>query len=81
MVELNQEARLVTSLDHIVDAFLCVLTVLTVTLENTVKTSNHEFATILFDCSDYEKRVLLDIVTAAKASLRENASRFVFPRR
>ncbi|MGM9685046.1 MAG: helix-turn-helix domain-containing protein [Bacteroidaceae bacterium] len=50
-------------------------------LENTVKTSNHEFAAILFDCSDYEKRVLLDVVTAAKTSLRENASRFVFPRR
>ena len=50
-------------------------------LENTVKTSNHELAAILFDCSDYEKRVLLDVVTAAKTSLRENASRFVFPRR
>ena len=50
-------------------------------LENTVRTSNHEFAAIIFDCSDYEKRVLLDVVTATKATLRENAARFVFPRR
>ena len=28
-------------------------------LENTVKVSNHEFASILMDCNDYEKRFCL----------------------
>lgn len=41
-------------------------------LENTVKASNHSFANILADCSEYERRVLLDIITAAKTTLREN---------
>ena len=41
-------------------------------LENTIKVSNHEFAALLTDCSDYERRVLLDITTTAKKSLREN---------
>ncbi len=40
-------------------------------LSNTVKVSNHEFADILADCSDYEMRVLLDIVKAAKHAMRE----------
>ena len=41
-------------------------------LENTVKASSHSFATILADCSEYERRVLEDIITSAKGSLREN---------
>lgn len=41
-------------------------------LENTVKVSNHEFATILMDCSDYEKKVLFDVATATKQALRDN---------
>jgi transcriptional regulator with XRE-family HTH domain len=41
-------------------------------LENTIKVSNHEFAALIADCSDYERRVLLDITTTAKKSLREN---------
>lgn len=41
-------------------------------LENTVKASNHSFASILADCSEYERRVLEDIVVASKASLRAN---------
>lgn len=41
-------------------------------LSNTVKVSNHKFADILSDCSDYEIRVLLDIITTAKKSMREN---------
>ena len=45
-------------------------------LENTVKVSNHEFATILMDCSDYEKKVLFDVATATKQSLRDNRSFF-----
>ena len=40
-------------------------------LTNTIKVSNHEFADILADCSDYELRVLLDMVKAAKQALRE----------
>lgn len=50
-------------------------------IENTVKASNHEFAAVITDCSEYEKRILLDVITAVKASLRENAERFVYPRR
>ena len=41
-------------------------------LENTIKVSNHEFAALLINCSDYERRVLLDITATAKKSLREN---------
>lgn len=40
-------------------------------LTNTIKVSNHEFADTLADCSDYEKRVLLDIVKASKQAMRE----------
>lgn len=40
-------------------------------LENPVKVFNHEFAAIIADCSDYELRVLLDIVKATKHSMRE----------
>ena len=40
-------------------------------LTNTIKVSNYEFADILADCSDYELRVLLDMVKAAKQALRE----------
>ena len=45
-------------------------------LVNTVKVSNHEFASLLSDCSEYEKKVLLDVITATKASLRCNRSYF-----
>lgn len=41
-------------------------------LENTIKVSNHEFAALLSDCSEYERRVLLQVATAAKAALRES---------
>lgn len=41
-------------------------------LENTIKVSNHEFSALLSDCSDYEKRILFDVITATKMSLREN---------
>lgn len=40
-------------------------------LTNTIKVSNHEFADTLADCSDYEKRVLLEIVKASKQAMRE----------
>jgi len=45
-------------------------------LENTVKVSNHEFAAILIDCSEYEKQVLLDVLTGTKKSLRNRANLF-----
>lgn len=41
-------------------------------LDNTVKVSNHEFASLLVDCSEYEKRVLLTVVESAKSALRDN---------
>ena len=40
-------------------------------LANTIKVSNHEFATIVSDCNEYEMRVRLDIVKKAKESKRE----------
>jgi len=45
-------------------------------LENTVKVSNHEFATVLVDCTEYEKQVLLDVLNATKKSLRSRAGLF-----
>ena len=41
-------------------------------LENTVSVSNHEFAAVLSDCTEYETRILLDVVRSAKKSMREN---------
>lgn len=39
-------------------------------LENTIKVTNHEFASVLTDCTEYEMRVLLDIITTAKNAMR-----------
>lgn len=63
-----------------VDALVLIANVLNATadeilrdsLENTVRVSNHEFTAILTDCSDYEKKVLYDVIVATKSSLREN---------
>lgn len=41
-------------------------------LENTIRVSNHSFADLLADCTEYERRVLQDILTATKTSLRIN---------
>lgn len=41
-------------------------------LENTIKVSNHEFAVFLSDCNEYEKKILFDVITATKKSIREN---------
>lgn len=62
------------------DMFVCVANKLNVSadvllfdsLENTVSVSNHEFAAVLSDCSEYETRILLDIVRSAKKTMREN---------
>lgn len=40
-------------------------------LKNTTKVSNHEFASLLSDCNEYEIRVLLDIVKNSKAAMRQ----------
>lgn len=45
-------------------------------LENTIAVSNHEFAVLLADCTAYETRILLDIVRAAKNSMRDNQRLF-----
>lgn len=45
-------------------------------IENTIMASNHAFVELASDCSDYEVRVLIDIMTAAKAALREHAPYF-----
>ena len=62
------------------DMFICVANELKVSadvllfdsLENTVSVSNHEFAAVLSDCTEYETRILLDVVRSAKKSMREN---------
>lgn len=45
-------------------------------LENTIAVSNHEFAAIIADCNTYEMRILLDLITSAKKTLRENRRLF-----
>ena len=49
-------------------------------LENTVLVSNHVFSSVLTDCSDYEKKVLYDVIVATKQSLRENRPFYRFRR-
>ncbi|OON87462.1 DNA-binding protein [Oribacterium sp. C9] len=41
-------------------------------LKNTVIIMNHNFTSVIFDCSDGELRILLDIITSTKESLRAN---------
>ena len=41
-------------------------------IENNIKAANHEFASLIADCSEYEKRVLLSTLKTAKAAMREN---------
>jgi hypothetical protein len=48
---------------------------LTDSLENTINVTNHEFAVLLSDCNNCEKRILLEIATAAKKSIRDNLCR------
>lgn len=47
-------------------------------LQNTLKVSNHAFTSLLNDCTEYERRVLLDTVASVKTALRDN--RQYFPR-
>ncbi len=41
-------------------------------IKNTTKVANHEFATLLSDCSEYEKRVLQKKAKTLKEAMREN---------
>ena len=62
------------------DTFVAIANVLRVSadellkdsLENTGNVSNHEFDLLLSDCSEYEKRVIIELAVAAKKILGEN---------
>lgn len=62
------------------DTFVAIANVLQVSadellkdsLENTGKVSNHEFDLLFSDCSEYEKRVIIDLAVAGKKILDEN---------
>ena len=41
-------------------------------LENNIRVSNHEIASLLSDCTDYEKRVICETAKAVKKSIRDN---------
>lgn len=66
------------------DAFVLLANVLNCTadelledsLENTVKVVNHEFNVVISDCTEYERRILLEVLQATKTSLRENRPYF-----
>lgn len=44
-------------------------------LDHSANTINHKFSSIMADCDEYEKRVLLCILSTAKEALRENRNR------
>ena len=39
-------------------------------------TISHEFAELVSDCTTYEKRILLDLMSSAKKTLRDNRRLF-----
>ena len=41
-------------------------------LDYSVKVSAHEFSRLLSDCTDYERKVIIDVVSATKDALRSN---------
>ena len=41
-------------------------------LDNTIIASNHEFAVVVQDCTEYEKRVILEVSIATKQAIRSN---------
>lgn len=45
-------------------------------LDNSSMIMRNEFAAALADCSDYEQRILLEMVIAVKASIRTNKGLF-----
>ena len=50
-------------------------------IENNIKVANHEFASLIADCSEYEKRVLLSMLKTAKTAMRENRRRLMTRRK
>lgn len=45
-------------------------------INNKIRVYNHELVTILSDCTEYEHRVLLDIILNTKEALRKNKTYF-----
>lgn len=66
------------------DTFVSLVNVLQVsadelladTLEGTAAPFDHAFAAAIYGCNDYEKRILLHIVSETKAALQKNAAYF-----
>ena len=58
------------------DTFVSIANALQVSadelLKDNIKVANHEFASLIADCSEYEKRVLLSMLKTAKTAMREN---------
>ena len=46
-------------------------------LDTTVVVTNHELSSLLEDCSEYERRVLTDVIEATKTTLRSNRPYFL----
>lgn len=69
-----------TSLDTLVDLAnalnVTTDTLLKESLENTTLIMSNEYAAVLGDCTDYEQKILLEVLTAVKASIRSNKSLF-----
>lgn len=47
------------------------------TLAGTNAPFDHAFAAAIYDCSEYEKRILLHVVSETKAALQKNAAYFI----
>lgn len=45
-------------------------------LDHVAEAMDHEFSSIMADCDEYEKRVLLSILLAVREALNENKDRF-----
>ena len=41
-------------------------------IENSERISNSFFATVTFDCTEFERRILLDLLIASKEAIRKN---------
>ena len=49
-------------------------------LANTIKAVNHDFSELISDCSEYESRVLYEVLVSTKTALRNN-KRYLLHRR
>ena len=50
-------------------------------LDTVLKVSSFQFSELRTDCSDYEIRVLLDVLVSAKDAMRKNSSFHYKPRK